>query len=136
MAERIQRKRTPGWRRGTAVIVDRTSRYGNPFRILNGLIVEDPETGRVWTCGSPERARKWATELYRAWVNGDGPDTYTVAGRTFDRRIVLTDLAGRLRGRDLACPCPLPEPGHPDWCHATVQLELANAQSRLAGQGP
>lgn len=32
-----------------------------------------------------------------------------------------------LRGRNLACWCPLPEPGEPDCCHAATYLELANA---------
>ncbi|MDI5965791.1 DUF4326 domain-containing protein [Streptantibioticus silvisoli] len=31
-----------------------------------------------------------------------------------------------LRGKDLACTCPLPEPGEPDHCHAAVLLRLAN----------
>ena len=31
-----------------------------------------------------------------------------------------------LHGRNLACWCPLPEPGQPDHCHAAVLLELAN----------
>ena len=34
----------------------------------------------------------------------------------------LADLAGK----NLACWCPLPEPGQPDWCHAAVLLRLAN----------
>ncbi|WP_239162133.1 DUF4326 domain-containing protein [Acrocarpospora phusangensis] len=31
-----------------------------------------------------------------------------------------------LDGKDLACWCPLPEPGEIDWCHARVLLEIAN----------
>jgi len=32
-----------------------------------------------------------------------------------------------LKGKDLACPCPLPEPGEIDWCHAAHTLiPLAN----------
>lgn len=125
MPARIKRERTAGWRKGDAVIVDRTSRFGNPFRIVNEVIVEHPAGGRVWTCGSPDRARKWATELYQDWLGGDGPDTYRVRGRVYDRRRVLADLP-LLRGRDLACPCDLPEPGEPDHCHAAVLLDLAN----------
>lgn len=41
MAARTQRKRTAGWRRGSSVIVDRTSRYGNPF-----VIVDDRDRSR------------------------------------------------------------------------------------------
>ena len=28
-----------------------------------------------------------------------------------------------LTGRDLACFCPLPEPGEIDWCHARILIE-------------
>src|SRR5690606_40457446 len=31
--KRIRRLRSKGWRRGDAVIVDRTSRYGNPWKV-------------------------------------------------------------------------------------------------------
>jgi hypothetical protein len=38
-----------------------------------------------------------------------------------ERRVVVASLP-ELRGRDLACWCPLDEP-----CHADVLLEVANA---------
>lgn len=126
MAARIQRRRTPGWKRPLkAVIVDRTSRFGNPFRVVNHVIVEHPADGRVWTYGTPERARRQATALYREWLDGAEDDTFTVGAKTYDRRRILAGLP-QLRGRDLACPCPLPEPGQPDHCHASVLLQLAN----------
>ena len=37
-------------------------------------------------------------------------------------RITIDDARRELRGRDLACYCPLDEP-----CHAEVLLEVANA---------
>lgn len=33
----------------------------------------------------------------------------------------------RLRGRNIACWCALPEPGDPDICHGSVWLSLANS---------
>ena len=39
--------------------------------------------------------------------------------------ITVEDVERELRGRDLACYCPLDEP-----CHADVLLELANRQRR------
>ena len=33
MPKRIQRQRRKGWRKGNAVIVDRTSRWGNPYKV-------------------------------------------------------------------------------------------------------
>ncbi|MFF3566040.1 DUF4326 domain-containing protein [Streptomyces sp. NPDC002574] len=52
-----------------------------------------------------------------------------VAHQAFDRRRILDDLH-LLRGQDLACTCPLPEPGQPGLCHAAVLLDLANAPAR------
>ena len=33
-----------------------------------------------------------------------------------------------LRGKNLACFCPLPAPGEPDLCHAAILIELSNAE--------
>lgn len=135
MPSRIRRERTRGWRRGDAVIVDRTSRFGNPFRIVDDLVVRAPDgepwNGRQWTCSTPTAARQHAASLYAAWLDGHGPDTYTVRRRVYDRRRVLAALP-ELRGRDLACTCPLPEPGEPDHCHGAVLLRLANAAEGTA----
>jgi hypothetical protein len=38
----------------------------------------------------------------------------------------MKDRLPELRGHNLACWCPLPEPGQPDHCHAAVLLEVAN----------
>jgi len=130
MPSRIKRKRIRGWRKGSAVIVDRTSRYGNPFRIIDDLIVQaptgEPWNGRQWTCSTIEDARERAAGLYDDWLDGERPDAHIVGGRVYDRRRVLAGLPG-LRGRDLACTCPLPAPGRPDRCHAAVLLGLANS---------
>lgn len=42
------------------------------------------------------------------------------------RRKVLLDALPTLRGKNLACWCPLPKHGEPDNCHAALLLELAN----------
>ena len=122
---RIQRRRTRGWRLPeNAVIVDRTSRYGNPF-VVEGTIVIAPDA-RAWQLGSPGAARRFATEQHRLWLAGEGPDTYTVGRRTYDRRRVLASLP-QLRGQDLACPCDVPSPGEPDYCHGQNLLAAANS---------
>jgi hypothetical protein len=126
---RIKRERTAGWRRGDAIIVDRSSRYGNPFRVVGLTVVapDDSSDTPTLACTSPEGARKWAANLYDDWLNGTGPDVYRVNGRTYDRRRVLAAIAdGTLTGRDLACTCPLPEPGQPDHCHGRPLLRRAN----------
>jgi hypothetical protein len=121
---RIQRRRTKGWTlQGAAhplrggVIVSRPSRFGNPFTIKGAMEWGGAET--------TEDARKLCVTAFRSWLRGNrdwwmGPE----ADATRDR--MLADLH-LLRGKDLACTCPLPEPGQPDHCHAAVLLELANA---------
>jgi hypothetical protein len=114
---RIQRRRTKGWRKpDNCVIVTRPSRFGNPFTIAGAL-----EWGGADT---PDQARELCATAFRSWLRGNhdwwmGPE----ADATRDR--ILGGLA-ELRGRDLACYCPLPEPGQPDHCHAAVLISLAN----------
>jgi len=42
----------------------------------------------------------------------------------------MREAAQELRGKNLACWCPLPGPGFDDECHAAVWLELANSTLR------
>lgn len=97
--KRIRLSRTRGWRlpEGT-IVVARPTRFGNPFRI------GEP--------GIPDVAA--AVALFRrAFASGElGRDRPAFA------RNAIRDA---LRGRDLACWCPLDEP-----CHADVLLEIAN----------
>lgn len=103
MPERVQMTRNRPWRRDhpDAVIVARPSKWGNP-----------------WRPGDPRRADLRAevvAEYRRALADGELP--YAAA-----------DVRSELAGRDLACWCPLPDPGAPDHCHAAVLLDLANTK--------
>ncbi|MFF8829293.1 DUF4326 domain-containing protein [Streptomyces sp. NPDC015131] len=115
---RIQRRRTKGWRApADAVYVGRPTRFGNPARLVHadhGLVVEWPGGGTVGTWPSEQEARRFATELYRSWINQPEQDSLRALFRAL------------LAGRDLTCWCPLPEPGQPDHCHAAILLQLAN----------
>ena len=86
--QRIQRKRTKGWRMPNAVYVGRPGRWGNPFiaDLLNGGNVSPEET---------------VDHFRRALI--DGRLQVSVAS-------VRRDLAGK----DLACWCPLDAPCHAD----------------------
>ena len=126
--KRIQRKRERGWRKGdNCVIVDRTSRYGNMFAVRpcdSGCCwrIEDPvgiaeRSDRPNSFTSAEDARQYACELYDLHT---GP----MGAYEFDD---VDQVIQALRGKDLACPCPPPEPGEIDWCHAAHTLiPLAN----------
>jgi putative membrane protein len=115
MAERVQLKRTKGWRMpANTVKVDRGSIYGNPFTM-------------------EKRERSEAVALFRNWLTAltweadcgqDYPPMLTK--HLCDRRRALLEALPNLRGKNLACWCPLPTPGEPDVCHAAVLLELAN----------
>jgi hypothetical protein len=120
MSDRIQRRRTKGWRAPeNAVYVGRPTRFGNPARLVRvegGLAVQWGASGGIvgtWPANGV-KARLYATDMYRWWI-GQPEQAET--------RVLFRAL---LHGRDLMCWCPLPEPGQPDHCHAAVLLELAN----------
>ena len=107
MPKRIQRQRTKGWRMPEgAVYVGRPTQWGNPYRLGAKLItighvrMERPE-------GADAEDIVWAFSHALRWDLLPGPFLSQVAG---------------LRGRDLACWCPLDQP-----CHADVLLEVANS---------
>jgi len=109
MPRRIQRKRTKGWRMPEgAIYVGRPTKWGNPFRPrvtfcdVYGYWWDDP------------RDNAEAVNFYREWLESG-------AGN-------LCDI-DELRGKDLACWCPLvDEQGVRVPCHADVLLELANVR--------
>jgi hypothetical protein len=92
-----------------AVYVGRPSRWGNPWPARPGN----------------KHAASVAVAFFSAWlkfhpaVEAVG---YPAGGMVMRRSRILNDL-WELRGRDLACWCPLDQP-----CHADVLLELANPE--------
>lgn len=112
MPKRIQRKRTKGWRMPEgAVYVGRPTKWGNPFTVEKYGLRTALEYYRAFLTGElavlPDAARK----TYRGYERNN-PVAYDIAmmARVF------------LKGKDLACWCPLDQP-----CHADVLLEIANA---------
>lgn len=113
MCERIQLRRTKGWRKPAgAIVVARPSRWGNPFRVsavreaLNAHGVSASDAELQVAC----------VRSFTEWLEGDGPPVLPE-----QRRWILSNLPN-LAGHDLACWCPLDQP-----CHADVLLEAANA---------
>lgn len=118
---RIQRKRTKGWRMpDNTVYVGRGSRWGNPHKA--GDIVHDRnEENRTWE----KRAitAKAACAMYAKDMlpyEHQGPDS--TLEKFYISEANLTDIQDTLRGKNLACWCPLDQP-----CHADFLLRIANA---------
>jgi len=113
--KRIQRKRTKGWKMPEgAVYVGRPSKWGNPWK---------PE--QYWDAGysgSLDVALRHCIDAYKAWLLGKEHWAHST------KALKPTPDLARLRGKDLACWCPLDQP-----CHADVLLELAN-QSEEQGR--
>lgn len=101
MPERIQLRRTKGWRKPEGVVVvARPSKWGNPFK--------------VGVDGSAAEVVEW----YRRYLQS----------KVFDTGEPMVETARReLAGKDLACWCPLvDDAGRPVPCHADVLLDVSN----------
>lgn len=106
MPKRIQRKRTKGWRMPEgAVCVDRSTRWGNLFEIGCGVVIRQSD-GDTVSLGKVE-TREQAVAWFRAYLS--------------HYPHIAERARNQLRGKDLACWCPLDQP-----CHADVLLEIAN----------
>lgn len=101
---RVQLKRTKGWRMpANTVVVTRGpgKKWGNPFKVGDIVHRGPAYSGRAEVV----RDVPHALRLYRKWL--------------FNLRSAAE--LHTLRGKNLACFCPLDQP-----CHADVLLELAN----------
>jgi len=117
--KRIQRKRTKGWRMPpNTVYVGRPTRWGNPFRLGDFAIKGDADLSyrgpfkMAYVVTTAKYADSRFTELKTGEQVIDWFRWYmTIRTRDFTE----------LRGKDLACWCPMGQP-----CHADILLELAN----------
>jgi len=97
-----------------ARMVDRSTAFGNPFRIGH------PYHAAMFTGGDP-----WSFPLVQ-----DASHAVTLYQRLLaqpDHARFVARIKRDLRGRDLCCWCPLDQP-----CHADVLLEIANPDLALA----
>lgn len=105
MPQRFQRKRSKGWRMPpNTIYVGRLSKYGNPFHLNRDGSPMDPAL---------------AVESFRRRLAEYGG--FIAPGQKLPTIIAM--IQAELRGKDLACWCPLDQP-----CHADVLLELANSE--------
>jgi len=125
---RPRKKGEPGVPPG-ARYVGRGTPYGNPFAVRwNGTRWQIIDTGdrsrslreepQTFARADKHYARVAATRLFELHTGPMGLYEYSPED--------LAALRAELAGKDLACWCPLPEPGEPDYCHAAHQLRLAN----------
>jgi len=149
MPDRIQLKRTRGWRLPPgAVVVARPSIWGNPFgyRKYTGLarvpaVIGEGDweyegrisadgarhdyhhgDGRITVCHVRYMTRAEVVECYRRLLLRDPTPAMRSTLGAWRLPFTVEDVRRELAGRDLACWCPLTEP-----CHADVLLEIANA---------
>ena len=107
MPVRIQRKRSKGWKMpANGVSVCRPGKWGNPFTVTNEQRPGTKVGGALGYIAVPTIGD--AVECFREMLQLR-PDMIAAA-------------VVELKGKDLACFCPLDQP-----CHADVLLEAANA---------
>lgn len=117
MPERIQRRRTKGWRMPeNTVYVGRPSIWGNPYLIHRvGKTTWHVVHGDSWLCDT-------YTSRTGAEARGDAVRRLRLLFE-HDRDPWGKDrIRAELAGKNLACWCPTDQP-----CHADVLLEIANA---------
>ena len=108
---RIQRKRTPGWRKPEGCVnVTRPGRWGNPYavkRVGDVWIVVGPDGPRGPAYDNENAAKSLAVMVFEVSLE------YKLAADPH--------LLDELRGKDLACWCASGDP-----CHAGVLIKHAN----------
>lgn len=125
MPQRIQLRRTKGWRKpGGAIVVARPSKWGNPY-LLGDVLRRFPSL-------TIEQCRGFAVNEFRDLVFA-GTITDSLPTLNGPREIrtytypSVAEIRSELRGHDLACWCPLVDAtGDPVPCHADVLLKWAN----------
>lgn len=118
MPERIQRKRTKGWKAPEGVVyVGRGSRWGNPFIVDEKAKVSNRTIAVSSFCALLKESGAWSSIPTSKWPAGTIPRLWTT----------IEDVKRELRGKDLMCWCPLVDKdGNRAPCHADVLLRLAN----------
>ena len=106
---RVQRRRVKGWRKPeNTVCVDRTTKWGNPFKA-------------DWPEGGKDRA--WAASAFRGYYHDD-PEYRSAVVR-------------ELRGKNLACFCALDGPCHADvlmdWANASAMASADTQTPKTNG---
>jgi hypothetical protein len=122
--ERIQRKRTKDWKMPpNTVYVGRPTKWGNPIRVLGGdcIYIDRGHSRKIldkwvfYTIGDIEDTVYLYWLLWQHDIKHSNQDM-----QYWSDKFKQLDLS-ELKGKNLACWCPLDQP-----CHADILLELAN----------
>ncbi len=106
--QRVQRRRTKGWKMpANTIYVGRGTKWGNPCRVGDMMMLGAAHTGT----GKAE---------VRPATRADCKRYYAMKATGILLEYKKENLEP-LRGKNLACWCPLDEP-----CHADILLNLAN----------
>jgi hypothetical protein len=112
---RLQRKRTKGFKlpEGT-ICVTRGTRFGNPFTLEN--------CRQAGFQGTDDELRLRCVEAFKVWL---GPNwEYNWQGEESERRRqAILDALPSLKGKQLACWCPLTRA-----CHCDILCAMANKE--------
>lgn len=118
LPRRVQLRRTKGWcMPENTVSVARPGCFGNPFTLR--------ECRDAGYRGTDVEISARCVEAFRVWLGPFWRNNWDGAESERAREALLGSIA-ELRGKNLACWCPLDQP-----CHADVLLELANAPDTL-----
>jgi hypothetical protein len=105
--QRVQLKRTKGWRlppKLNCVVVSRPSPFGNPFTLTDVLLEHG---GKL----DARDARAEAIRRFKIWLGSEPYPEGRFADLYPERKGAVLRRLPDLRGKDLACWCPL---GYPD----------------------
>lgn len=107
----------------SAIVVARPSRHGNPYKVV--CLYNYAPDRQGWGVAEPfEFGSTGVIALGFSRIFDNGSDARSHAANLFREAVASgqwkVDIA-TLRGKNLACWCPLDHP-----CHADVLLELAN----------
>lgn len=120
--KRVQRRRVAGWKMPAETIyVGRPTRWGNPFAPYSIRHLVASEISLATEFPMRVAVRCWSLEECLAWFRIYIGQMRRLTANGYKRGDPRGDLLGPLRGKNLACWCPLDRP-----CHADILLELAN----------
>ena len=121
---RIQLRRTKGWRMPeNTVKVARPTKWGNPYRLghtnFAPQLILTKDHGALMPAPKYIESTEMAVRMLEILIHSNVADPSSI----LPPYPALDEIRAELRGKNLACFCPLDQP-----CHADVLLELANKE--------